>query len=122
MLGNTLESIAYEKGGIFKHGVKRVLSTPQKPGPWAVLEECATEAGLRLEQVEPLMSEILLGLPGEHQRTNAALAIELCETIAPVDSEQMNTAIKRALEITKWPGRCEELEHSGIQFLVGQSP
>ena len=118
VLGNSLELIAYEKGGIFKPGVSRVLSTPQQPGPWSVLKECAAEAQLTLELVQPLAAGVKLGLPGDHQLTNAALAIELCEAIAPSETQEQRVQILRAVEMTRWPGRCEEVHHSGVRFMV----
>ena len=76
VLGNTLESIAFEKGGIFKPGVQHTFSVPQQAAPLAVLQQCALEAGCALSVVPPLgLCE--LGLAGDHQVNHHSSLIQL---------------------------------------------
>ncbi|CAM9246621.1 unnamed protein product [Pylaiella littoralis] len=86
ILGDTLDKIAWEKGGIFKRGC-RAMTVEQPRGGMSVLREarCAEEAGCsELEVVKPLPARdpsgraYEIGLAGEHQRINAGLALRLC--------------------------------------------
>ena len=98
ILGETLEAIAREKSAIFR---------PDKPALTA-----AHGAGLRALQtvteqpvtvVEPLSSDVVLPLPGLHQRRNAALAVEIGRAMGhPLNVTHLSS--------TCWPGRCEQIE------------
>ncbi|XP_070286703.1 folylpolyglutamate synthase, mitochondrial isoform X1 [Myotis yumanensis] len=82
LLGDTMEKIAWQKGGIFKHGVP-AFTVPQPDGPLAVLRERAEQISCPLYLCPPLEAleeggpPLTLGLEGEHQRSNAALALQL---------------------------------------------
>ncbi|KAJ8086797.1 Folylpolyglutamate synthetase [Marasmius tenuissimus] len=88
VLGNTLEQIAWQKGGIYK----------------------ASE----FEVVDPIpeLASIRLGLAGEHQVQNATLAVHLSKRFLN-SSSSMNEdtslpeTFKTGLVNTKWPGRCQ---------------
>ncbi|KAM7447198.1 hypothetical protein ABFA07_004627 [Porites harrisoni] len=83
MLGGTLESIAWQKAGIFKPGVP-AFTVPQPDNAMAVIADRAREIQIPLHVVPSLehypgdMPE--LGLEGEHQYLNASLALQLCTT------------------------------------------
>ncbi|XP_069465224.1 folylpolyglutamate synthase, mitochondrial isoform X2 [Ambystoma mexicanum] len=85
ILGDTIEKIAWQKGGIFKPGVP-AFTVPQPYGPLEVLKERAAEIGCplslcpHLDAYEEDDKAIILGLAGEHQRSNAALALQLSQT------------------------------------------
>ncbi|KOM46970.1 hypothetical protein LR48_Vigan07g067400 [Vigna angularis] len=83
ILGNTLGEIAGEKAGIFKNGIP-AFTVPQPDEAMHVLEEKASQLNVSLQVVTPLDAQLLnglrLGLEGEHQYVNAALAISLCFT------------------------------------------
>ncbi|VFQ72858.1 unnamed protein product [Cuscuta campestris] len=83
ILGNTLGQIAREKAGIFKRGVP-AFTASQPDEAMHVLKEKASELDVDLEVAAPLdaslHSGIHLGLRGEHQYTNAGLAVALCST------------------------------------------
>lgn len=136
VLGNTIESIAWEKGGIFqvRKGID-VSSRPTEgatvevpaaysttsrtyytlasniPSAVSVLQRCAALDGNggSLELIEPLDTmEWEIGLPGDHQLHNAALAIALCRAIAdPKDHDNGKMSMKEALHEVTWPGRCQ---------------
>ncbi|XP_054440312.1 folylpolyglutamate synthase, mitochondrial isoform X2 [Pteronotus mesoamericanus] len=82
LLGDTMEKIAWQKGGIFKRGVP-AFTVPQADGPLAVLKERAEQIACPLYLCPPLEAleeggpPLALGLEGEHQRSNAALALQL---------------------------------------------
>ncbi|KAL3632525.1 Folylpolyglutamate synthase [Castilleja foliolosa] len=82
-LGDTLEKIASQKAGIFKPQVP-AFTVPQLPEAMGVLQEKAKDLMVSLEVVNALDRRKLKGkelsLSGEHQLTNAGLAIALCKS------------------------------------------
>ncbi|XP_044776248.1 folylpolyglutamate synthase, mitochondrial isoform X2 [Neomonachus schauinslandi] len=82
LLGDTVEEIAWQKGGIFKRGVP-AFTVLQPDGPLAVLRDRAQQISCPLYLCPPLEAleeggpPLTLGLDGEHQRFNAALALQL---------------------------------------------
>ncbi|KAL8041366.1 hypothetical protein ABFS82_10G158300 [Erythranthe guttata] len=82
-LGDTLEQIASHKAGIFKHRVP-AFTVPQLSEAMDVLKERARDISVPLEVVAPLNRSKLKGkelsLSGEHQFTNAGLAVALCKS------------------------------------------
>ncbi|KAK7372416.1 hypothetical protein VNO80_05794 [Phaseolus coccineus] len=101
ILGNTLGEIAGEKAGIFKNRIP-AFTVPQPDEAMHVLEEKASQLNVPLQVVTPLDAKLLngarLGLEGEHQYVNAALAIALCFTwlkktghVGDIYLEQTNT-------------------------------
>jgi len=79
LLGDTIDSIAWHKGGIFKENVP-AFSVPQPDLAMKVLQERAKERGTTLHVVEehPALSHVKLGLQGDFQKINASLAIAIC--------------------------------------------
>jgi dihydrofolate synthase / folylpolyglutamate synthase len=110
-LGTTLDQIAREKAGILKPGVPCFLG--RLPGEAdRAIAEVAAQVGtplLRLERdFQPPAGP--LGLPGPHQRDNAALAVALAETAAAGVGRALDpAAIGRALAGATWPGRLERV-------------
>ena len=104
-LGNTLAEIAREKAGIFVEG-KPAVSSPQEPEAHAVLEKEANERRSPLEFIrEPLLG-YTPAIPGEHQRWNAALAVEALH----LAGFQLNSdIIRQGLGTVNWPGRFERI-------------
>lgn len=104
-LGDTLTKIASEKAGIFKPGIPAV-SAPQ---PDEVVEEfrrVARVQGISLRFIEKPYAISQLGLFGQHQQWNAALAVGAIESSRlSVTSE----AIRRGLAHVQWPGRFQML-------------
>ena len=115
-LGDTLEKIAAEKAGIIKPGVP-VVTAADEPSALAVIEEIARERGaplVNVAQAPRLHTAVTAALPlaGEHQRTNAALAlatVEVLERQLPVSVEQ----IRIGLAEVNWPGRLQMVSRPG---------
>ncbi|XP_024542135.1 folylpolyglutamate synthase-like isoform X2 [Selaginella moellendorffii] len=80
ILGHTLPEIAGEKAGILKPGVSAYTS-PQREDAMAVLQARAADLSIPLQVVHPLADtgNLELGLKGDHQLVNAALAVSLCK-------------------------------------------
>ncbi|MCH7224928.1 bifunctional folylpolyglutamate synthase/dihydrofolate synthase [Haloferula sp. A504] len=105
-LGDTLEKIAFEKAGILVEG-KPAISAPQHDGARRVLELEANERRTPLSFVPVPLRGYPIGLPGEHQAWNAALALECLHALGyPLDYE----TVRHGLETVRWPGRFEILE------------
>uniref|UniRef100_A0A8C9MUL9 Folylpolyglutamate synthase, mitochondrial n=1 Tax=Serinus canaria TaxID=9135 RepID=A0A8C9MUL9_SERCA len=85
ILGDTMEKIAWQKGGIFKPGVP-AFTVAQPERPLEVLRERAQERKCplylcpELDDFEEGCRALELGLAGAHQRCNAALALQLART------------------------------------------
>lgn len=79
MLGDTIESIAWHKAGVFKEGVP-AFTAPQPESALKVLHERAHERKTELVEVPQYtaLSQIKLGLHGDFQKINASVAIAIC--------------------------------------------
>ncbi|KAJ2559353.1 Folylpolyglutamate synthetase [Coemansia sp. RSA 1933] len=113
-LGSTIESIAWHKAGIIKHGVP-AYTVAQKDSALEVIRSRAAERSAPLQVVDPQDCRTEeLGIPGSHQRTNAALAAALCREwlrrtdICPTQSDEvLDRAIDSGLRGASWPGRSQ---------------
>ena len=79
ILGSTIEEIALQKAGIFKEGAP-ALSTQQGETSLQVLRQYAEKVHASKFEVVPELPAVCvraLGLPGDHQRANASLAVGL---------------------------------------------
>ena len=120
-LGPTLAAIAAEKAGVLHAGAVAV-SGPQAPEAAAVLERQALALGCDLRWVEPLPTEAQggprLGLAGDLQRHNAAVALGAAQALAergwPIDA----AAMARGLATARWPGRLERRCFAGRPLLL----
>jgi len=131
VLGSTLTSIAFEKSGIFKPG-KPAISVPQVEEAMVKLEARAKELQASTFYVAPELESFsgepaVLGLDGDFQRSNAALAIALCKEflisavqknllpssakekaerdVATLASGSLPDSFRTGLAACKWPGR-----------------
>ncbi len=119
-LGKSLESIAGEKAGILKPGVRAVFAA-QRAEAAAVLEARAAALGVAVtHSAEVPVSGIALHargsdfvwggapvmcpLPGEHQVENARTAIAALERLGVAPD-----AIRQGIAETVWPGRLERV-------------
>jgi dihydrofolate synthase/folylpolyglutamate synthase len=115
-LGDTLEKIAAEKAGIIKPGVP-IVTAAQNSSALAVIEKIARAKNAPLVKVAPALHTPAAGtaalpLPGEHQKTNAALALATVEVLQkqiPVPEEK----IRAGLATVNWPGRLQWVEKTG---------
>lgn len=118
MLGDTIDSITWNKTGIFKKGVPAVVSEQlDYPESIRLIEQRAQEIDVSsLEIVTPdiIPKDIKLGLAGNFQRQNAALAVRLAaihlaklgETDIPKDDSLPDKFVE-GLANARWDGRCQ---------------
>lgn len=104
-LGNTIDEIALEKAGIIKPAVP-VVSVPQIAQVRSVIEKVALERSAPLYYVNRPISDMFVGLPGSHQRINAALA---CETLVHAGFNLTEQERREGLANVFWPGRFQRL-------------
>ncbi|EWG88526.1 Met7p [Saccharomyces cerevisiae P301] len=123
MLGDTIEEIAWNKGGIFKSGAPAFTVEKQPPQGLTILKERAEERKTTLTEVPPFkqLENVKLGIAGEFQKSNASLAVMLASEILHTSNileEKIkcssNASIPEkfiiGLQNTKWEGRCQVLE------------
>ena len=120
-LGPTLAAIAAEKAGVLHAGAVAV-SGPQPTAVVTVLQRQADALGCELRWVDPLPARAAggpqLGLAGDLQRHNAAVAVAAARALAeqgwPIDA----AAISRGLAEARWPGRLDHRWFEGRPLLV----
>jgi len=130
-LGDSLEAIAREKGGVIKPGGVTVTGV-RNPRVRAILEEiCAAQEArlirlggeIRVEDVqvhreggarsftfrgvEKTWKELTVGMMGEHQVFNAAVALGALEILMQRGVEISDDAVREGLREARWPGRLE---------------
>ncbi|KAM4634441.1 folylpolyglutamate synthase, mitochondrial [Polymixia lowei] len=143
ILGDTIEKIAWQKGGIFKPGVP-AFTVKQPDGPMAVLKERAKEIRCplwvcpELEDYQVNRGPLNLGLAGQHQHFNASLALQLSHTwlqrrflpdksfspnvesagVPKATCFKLSPIMVKGLADTEWPGRTQTLRHGPITYFL----
>uniref|UniRef100_A0A667WZY0 Folylpolyglutamate synthase n=1 Tax=Myripristis murdjan TaxID=586833 RepID=A0A667WZY0_9TELE len=132
ILGDTIEKIAWQKGGIFKTGVP-AFTVKQPTSPMAVLEERAKDIRCplwvcpELEEYQVGCGPLHLGLAGQHQRSNASLALQLSHAwlqrrclpgVPPAACFKPSPIMIKGLADTEWPGRTQMLRHGTVTYFL----
>ena len=100
-LGESLREIASEKAGIIKPNVP-VVCGPQRPEAEEVIRARAAECEAPLQFVNESYQRSPVGLSGEYQKQNAALAIAALRA-GKIDID--DSSIARGLATVDWPAR-----------------
>ncbi|VEU24044.1 DEKNAAC105130 [Brettanomyces naardenensis] len=117
VLGNTLESIAWNKSGIFKPGSACFSVRQTDEAATKMIEERAKEkqvGSFEWVDVRPDVQELKLGINGDFQVQNASLAVALCYAHLQklgfnIDTDTLPDQFINGLEQARWPGRCQVL-------------
>ncbi|XP_022322466.2 folylpolyglutamate synthase, mitochondrial-like isoform X1 [Crassostrea virginica] len=140
ILGETIDKIAWHKAGIFKPGVPAFTSSQCREA-LDVIENRAKEIGCPITTVPPLSiyesngHSLTLGIAGNMQRQNAALAIQLCKEWTdrrgkdqsnhspPQVSENQGVqtlppAVTEGLKQCRWDGRNQRIHKKGITYYL----
>ena len=133
LLGNTIESIAWHKAGIFKEDVP-TFTAPQPKSALEVLQQRAKERKTTLHVVpqNAALDAIKLGLHGEFQKNNASLAIAISAQVLqrlgfngipdPLDSKfGLPNEFIRGLECARFGGRCDmrpDTKQEGLTWYI----
>ena len=94
-LGSTLEAIATEKAAVITPG-SCVVSAPQHPEVAQVLEHRCLDQGAELRWVSPLDTGWSLGLAGDLQRSNAAVARGILQALKPLGWDLSDDTLREA--------------------------
>ncbi len=135
-LGDTLAKIAREKAGIIKRGAGVVTGAGQKSA-LRVIEQVATEKEVPLYRlgkeirirkdkgaftylgINRRWPRVKIGLIGDHQVTNAALALGALELLLEKGFYLTDEAVYSGLAATRWPGRLEVFSREPFILLDG---
>lgn len=113
ILGSTLEQIAREKIGAARSG-QMVVSVAQSNSVHKVLEDTALAQGFHLKRAG--LSNLPLGLFGEHQRANAGLAHAIVKDLRLAINDEH---VARGFRSVNWPGRFEVINNAATIVLDG---
>ena len=139
-LGGTLEAVAFQKAGIVKPRVP-VVSGVTEPGPRAVVRQIAADLTAPLWErgqdihfeYRPALGErpaevtastprgrygpMPLGLHGEHQAHNAALAVAASDRLRDAGFHVPPAALAEGLATVRWPARVEVVSRCPVVVL-----
>lgn len=120
-LGDNLTAIAREKAGVMA-GAQVAISGPQGPEVAEVLRDEAQRFNCELRWVNPLTAAAeggpRLGLAGNLQRSNAAVAVAMAEALDALGWSVSPAAIIQGLGAARWPGRLERRHWQGRPLLL----
>ena len=135
-LGNTLEQIAAQKGGIIKEGTPTVMAL-QEPSAVAVVQQICNQHHAPLALADPERLRVLdasvagqtledreygklkLPLAGEHQRKNAANVLEAVAMLRTQGYRISDDDVREGIAKTVWPARFERLSTAPDFILDG---
>ncbi len=134
-LGDTLEKIAFEKGGIVKENGALVTIT-QNPVVTETLMNICTEksADLIISKIYNIsdfsctdgvqtftyqdLNELKISMLGKFQTENAVLAIDTCRYLNRKGYVISDKSIRQGLEAARWPGRFEVIRTSSPVIII----
>ena len=105
-LGNNLTAIAMEKAAAIPP-YATVISGAQDPAVQTVLDETCRKQQANLTWVQPLESSWELGLAGEIQKSNAAVALGALKALSSLGWTLPEAVIREGFATARWPGRLE---------------
>ena len=135
-LGNTLEEIAAQKGGIVKEGTPTVMAL-QEPSAVAIVQQICNQHHAPLALADPERLRVLdasvagqtledreygklkLPLAGEHQRKNAANVLEAVAMLRTQGYRISDDDVREGIAKTVWPARFERLSTAPDFILDG---
>ena len=116
-LGNNLEEITKEKAEVISPG-SVVISAKQHPQATKVIEETVARKNAKLKWVEALDKDWELGIKGEIQRDNAAVAKAAVEELSNLGFLLDEENIRMGLSNARWKGRLEIAFCDGLPVLL----
>lgn len=141
ILGDTVEKIAYEKGGIIKENgavilydqsdeVKNVIKEICKQKNAKYIETKFNDINIRHSDIysqiydyrvgDKLYKELEINLIGEHQINNSILAINVIDYLNKYKNLNIKEeCIRKGLINTRWPGRIEKIKENPLFIIDG---
>lgn len=132
VLGDTIGEIAWHKAGVFKKGVPAVV-VPQVEEAMEVIKKRAEEREVeKLDIIEVgrwkeiADGSVKLGLEGEFQKGNAALAVGMVEEhfrrlgkeSGIREGREFPEVVRKGLEEVKWAGRCQTVREGELEWSI----
>ncbi len=131
ILGDTVEAIAAEKGGIIKYGCPVVLQA-QEDAPMQVIARMAAGRHAPLHVTDALASSVIngrlcveyndqtvpLGVSGAYQAKNAAAVIKTVEVLQKQGWRISEQALYSGLQNAAWAGRFEQIKTVGTNPVI----
>ena len=111
ILGDTIHEIAFEKAGIIKEGVPVVAHADENA--YRVIKRIADSEKAKIRRVTKKYTG-KIGLHGDFQKMNAAVAAEAVKT---AKIKLSDGAIKSGIEKVIWPGRIDLRNYSRKRIL-----
>lgn len=116
-LGKDIKDIAKEKAAVISPKSK-VISADQHPEVTQILEETIQATHSQIEWVSPLNDDWNLGLNGEIQKQNAAVAKGALEALDVLGWELQEENIRDGLAYAHWPGRLQSASWKGLPIFL----
>ncbi len=116
-LGKDLKSITNEKAAVISPG-SIVISSNQHQEVREVLLKNAEKKNSKLVWVSALSKAWELGLPGEIQKENAAVAKGILEALPSIGFQISHKDIQKGLATAKWPGRLQSASWEGLPLIL----
>ena len=116
-LGKSIKEIAKEKAAVISSGSK-VISAEQHPDVKKILEETIEKKNAQIQWVTPLPQEWDLGLSGDIQRKNAAVARGALQSLEKYGWKLDEQTIRKGLALATWPGRLQKTSWHGLRLLI----
>ena len=116
-LGNNLKAITKEKAAIIQPG-SVVITAKQHQEVEIILKEICLTQKARLHFVKPLGKEWNLGIPGDIQAQNAAVAKRALESLSEFGWEINERDIKKGLSNAIWPGRLQKAQWKSTPIII----
>ena len=117
VLGKTLKQIALEKAGVISQN-SIVVSASQHPIVAEVLKKRILQKGAKLIWVSPLDKDWELGLPGNIQRENAAVAKGVLQALTTIGWKINEKSIRKGFANAYWPGRLQSATWNNLPLLI----
>jgi len=116
-LGDSLEKITKEKAAVIEKGCF-VVSSEQNTIVRTIINDRVKKVGAHIKWVEPLNEDWELGLNGNFQKQNAAVALKVAHILVERGWNIKKEDMINGLANTKWPGRLELINYECKKILV----
>jgi len=116
-LGDSLEKITREKAAVIEKG-SFVVSCEQNAIARNIINDRVKKIGAHITWVEPLSENWELGLKGNFQKQNAAVAFKIAQLLIEKGWGIKQDDIKKGLAMTKWPGRLDIIDFGNKKIIV----
>ncbi len=116
-LGKTIKEIAREKAAVITTGSK-VISASQHSEARQVLEEAIQATHSQIQWVSPLGDTWNLGLQGDFQKQNAAVARGALQALKTLGIKLNKNNIQEGFASAYWPGRLQSATWKDLPVLL----